>query len=400
MNKLLSYFIIVSFSLLPILSFGVNKTTPDSLENETYYFISNRDCAENNLVMYKARTNQSGISSCLIKGNFEIYGFNHMRKAEISVYNISNDELVGIYNTHPKTGNYLIILVPNVKYEFVVNTYGYAPFKKTVEIPSYASTDVFDDISTQKMVLTVDSNEISLGLNTWFVEEKEPTLFLLTVYDEENENNHHVELYEANEELLTQERKQLSETEFGNIDELLKSHAEAENKKPEQAAKAFLKKDYKTSGEIYSQLLSLDPDDELVNYRKGVSTYFTEQNKLKALPFLQKAENKPTIPYDVYYYLGMTYHSWADFDKAHKAFAAYKTKATPKEIEAQNINRLIENCINGKVIAQEQFDMRILNKNPLDLNKLVKGLPSALTTEKLSYKSTFLFKEKGKDADV
>ncbi|MCB9361755.1 MAG: PD40 domain-containing protein [Flavobacteriales bacterium] len=389
MKILLHYFIFISTFLSSILAFGETINFPDSLEKEAYYFISNRNCAENKLAMYKARTNQSGISSCLIKGNFEVKGFAHMRKAEISVYNISNDQLVGVYNTHPKTGNYLIILVPNVKYEFVINTYGYAPIKKVVEIPSYASTDVYDDISTQKMLLTVDSTKVKLSLNTLIVEEKEPTIFLLTVYDESNENNHHVELYEANEETPDEQRKQLSETEFGNIDELLKSQAEAESKKPEQAEKAFLKKDFKTASEIYSELLLLDPDDELVNYRKGVSMFFTKQNKLLALQYLKKAQNSSLVPYDVHYYLGMTYHSWADFDKAQKAFTTYKLKAKPNEIATHNIERLIENCVNGKTIAQEQFDMQILNKTPIDKDKLTKELPSALTSEKLTYKTDF-----------
>lgn len=386
------YFFCISFFLFsfPVISKGYYNNDKDSVEKEAYYFISNRETLEDKLAMYKARTNQSGISSCLIKGNFEIKGFPHMRKAEISVYNISNDQLVGIYNTHPKTGNYLIILVPNVKYEFVINTYGYAPLKKIVEIPSYASTDISDEISTQKMVLSTDSNQLNLSLNTWFIEEKEPTLFLLTVYDENNESNHHVELYEAKEETTIDfDRKQLSETEFGTIDELLQNHAEQESKKPEQAEKAFLKKDYETASNIYSQLLELDPSDPIANYRKGVSTFYTEHNKLKALPYLKKATEDNSIPYDVYYYLGIVYHAWADFDKAQKALKTYQTKAKPSEIEENNINRLIENCVNGKAIIQEQYDMQIINKTPIDINKLTKELPTSLVSEKLSYKTDF-----------
>lgn len=362
----------------------------DSLIKENYYFISNRETSGDKLAMYKARTNQSGISSCLIKGNFEIKGFPQMRKAEISVYNISTDQLVGIYNTNSKTGNYLVILVPNVKYEFVVNTYGYAPLKKIVEIPSYASTDISDEISTQKMVLSIDSTQLNLSLNTLFVEEKEPTLFLLTVYDENNETSHHVELYEAeNEDQIDFERKQLSETEFGTIDELLKNEAEQESKKPEQAEKAFLKKDYQTTINIYSQLLELDPNDPIYNYRLGIAIFYTEQNKLKALPYFKKAEAGQQIPYEIYYYLGIIYHSWADFDKAQKALTTYKTKAKPNEVSEKNIDRLIENCSSGKTIIQEQFDMEIVNKTPLDVEKLIKELPLSLTSEKLNYKTDF-----------
>ena len=371
-------------------SFSFQKTEQDTLKKNAYYFVSNRNApTDGSYTMYKARTNQSGISSTLIRGNFEISGSPQMRKAEISIYNISNDELVGVYNTNTKTGNYLVILMPNLKYEFVINAYGYAPIRKIVEIPGDASTNINDEISKQQITLTIDSSKVNLALNTWFVEEKEPTLFLLTVYDENNEDAHHVELYETNKVEEEKDRRQLTETDFGNIDELLKKQAEAENKKPELAEKAFLRKDYKVASEIYSELLNLDASDAIANYRKGVSIYHVEKNKLKALPFLQKAEKEAITPYDVFYYLGMTYHSWADFSKAEQAFNTYKTKAKPAEMDALKINRLIEYCANGKQIIQEQYDMFILNKTGIDIQKLTKELPTQLISDKFFEKTSF-----------
>lgn len=371
-------------------SFSFEKTGQDSLKKSAYYFVSNRNStSEGTYAMYKARNNQSGISSTVIRGNFEIKGFPQMRKAEISIYNISNDELVGVYNTNAKTGNYLVLLMPNLKYEFVINSYGYAPIKKVVEIPGSASTNINDEISKQQITLTIDSSKVNLALNTWFVEEKEPTLFLLSVYDENNEDSHHVELYEANEIEKEIDRRQLTETDFGNIDELLKTQAEAENKKPELAEKAFLKKDYKTASELYAELLHFDPSDAIFNYRKGVSMYYLEQNKLKALPFLLKAEQEIITPYDVFYYLGMTYHSWADFSKAEQAFNQYKLKAKAAEIEERKINRLIEYCLNGKQLIQDQYDMFILNKTGIDIQKLDKELPTRLISDKFFEKSSF-----------
>lgn len=279
--------------------------------------------------------------------------------------------------------------MPNLKYEFVINSYGYAPIKKIVEVPSYSSTNLNDEISKQQITMTIDSSNINLALNTWFVEEKEPTLFLLTVYDENNEDSHHVELYETNVLVEEKDRRQLTETDFGNIDELIKSQAEAENKKPEFAEKAFLKMDYKTASELYTELLNYDPYDAVSNYRKGVSLYHIEQNKLKALPFLRKAETQANTPYDVFYYLGMIYHSWADFVKAEQAFNTFKTKAKPTEIEGKNINRLIDYCLNGKQLIQDQYDMFILNKTGIDINKLTKELPTELTSSKFFEKTSF-----------
>ncbi|MBL4669172.1 MAG: PD40 domain-containing protein [Flavobacteriales bacterium] len=363
----------------------------DTTKSDVYYFVSNRSNEKGEYTMYKARTNHSGISSCLIKGNFEVEGFKHMRKAEISVYNISNDELVGIYNTNPVTGNYLVILAPNVKYEFVVNTYGYAPIKKIVEVPSFASTNVLEDVSTQKISLKMGDENVSLSLNTWIEEEKEPTLFLLTVYNEDEEESHSVELYQAEEgeSIEKLDRRKLKETDFGNIDELIKSHAEAESKKPELAEKAFLKKEYQIAISIYSQLLKLDGDDPVYNYRKGVALFYTNQNKLKALPFLKKAATAIETPYDVYYLMAKSYHLWADFSNAQVAYEKFKSKASEKEVKDLNINRLIENCINGKKLMGEQLDMRIVNKTPLFIEKLPKGYPSALVADKLMKKTKF-----------
>lgn len=272
----------------------------------------------------------------------------------------------------------------------MINAYGYAPIKKIVEVPSYASTKVLGVVSTQKISLKMDGKKVQLSLNTWIVEEKEPTIFLLTVYNQNQEETQSVELYQPTDELnIERGRRTLKETDFGSIDELIKSKADAENKKPELAAKAFEKEDYKTAIEIYSQLLKLDEDDPIYNYRKGVALYHTYQNKLKALPFLKKAALGKETPYNVHYLLGKSYHLWANFSKAQLSYQTYQKIATPKEVEKFNVTRLIENCKNGKKLMAEQLDMRIINKTAIIFDKLPKGYPIALTENKLMKKTSF-----------
>ncbi len=391
-NKLTLFILLVSLFCNEVAGSSC-VTKNDSTKSDAYYFVSNRQNTDGNYTMYKARTNQSGISSCLLKGNFEVEGFGQMRKAEIAVYNISNDELVGIYNTNSITGNYLVILAPNVKYEFVINAYGYAPIKRIVEVPSFASTNVLEDVSAQKILLKVDGENVDFSMNTWIIEDKEPTLFLLTVYNEDEEENHHVELYQPSEidfaDKADKDRRRLKETDFGNIDELIKSQAQSESKKPELAEKAFLKKEYRATIELYTQLLSLDGDDPVYNYRKGVALFHTNQNKLRALPFLKKSLSSDKTPYKVHYLMGRSYHLWSDFSKAQTAFEIFKSKATAKEIEELNILRLIENCKHGKELMTEQLNMQIINKTPLDIEKLPKGYPSALVEGKLQKKTSF-----------
>lgn len=365
----------------------------DSTGADAYYFVSNRDAKAGYYSLYKARTNNSGISSCLLRGNFEVKDFPHMRKAEITVYNLSNDKLAGIYNTNPVTGNYLIILMPNVKYEFVINTYGYAPIRKVVEIPHYASTNVNQEISTQKMMLNIDSTKVDVSLNTWIVEDKEPTIFLLTVYNENVKNIPEMRLYEASkeefDEITERDRRTFKETTYEDIDDLLKKQAEIEQKKPIEAEKAFKAKQYKKAINLYTDLLKLNPNNEIANYRKGVSIFYAENNKLKALPYLKKALNKPKTPYMVHYYLGKVYHLWSDFDKAHKQLLKFQKKATPKELTTLQIPLLINYCVNGKKLIADQLNMEVENKTSIDVKKLPKGYPEYLLGDKMKKKTAF-----------
>lgn len=388
--KVIKHLFIACFLLVNLTVFSKQLPNDSTAKQQVYYFISNRDAADGTFNMYKARTNQSGISSALVKGNFEVKGYPHMRKAEISVYNIATDELVGVYKTNPKTGNYLVILIPNVKYEFVINTYGYAPIKKIVEVPANASTNVLDNISTQTMLLNIDKEPVQLSVDNKFSEEKQPTLFLLTVYDENLDSQERVELYES--EIFDPEeenRREFKEIQFENIDDALKKQAELENKKPEIAEKAFLKKEYKTAVQLYKELLELDADDVMNNYKMGISTYFTEQNKIKALPYLLKAAYHTEVPYDVYYYLGKTYHHWADFAKAEEFFKSYQQKASEKEVSELNINQLIENCSYGKKFVQEQYNLEIIEKKPVSLSKINKLFPEGITKDNMMEKTAF-----------
>src|SRR5690606_3904215 len=102
-----------------------------------------------------------------------------------------------------------------------------------------------------------------------------------------------------------------------------------------------------------------------------------------------RALNGNNIPYDVHYYLGVIYHSWADFARAEIAFKKFKEKATPKELQALNIDRLLEFCNNGKIIVQEQYDMEIISKTTANISKLNKVFPEEINKDNLLEKTAF-----------
>src|ERR1700739_2849509 len=99
------------------------------------YFVSDRLCDDAKYDIFKVvpTTNPPGI--VIVRGHMEVLDDPKLKRAKINVYNASNNELVGIYNTNSYTGNYLLVLVPNVKYLFKVETEGYEHMKQIVEVP-------------------------------------------------------------------------------------------------------------------------------------------------------------------------------------------------------------------------------------------------------------------------
>lgn len=391
MKKLLLYGLFVFACLSSQITYASIEAKIDTTDKDSYFFVSNRNNTNGKYTMYKARENTSGISSCLIKGNFEVEDFTDMRQAEIVVYNLATDELVGIYNTNAVTGNYLMILELNVKYEFEITAYNHPPFIKTVEIPSFASTDISDAISSQKIYLKMQGEEIQFDLTTKIIEEKEPTLFLLTVYnDNQKQLKQHVELYQGeNLPEIVPGKTRLSETDFGDVKELIKSQVREKKKQLETADRAFQRKDYLNAIALYSTLMEEDKENPMFNYRKGVAIFYADENKLNALLFLQKAIKSPETPADANYFIGQSYHLSGVFSKAIDSYKRFKSQATVEELQNIDIEHLIENCINGIQLIGKQFDMHLINKSPIDINQIIEAYPPILVQDKLKEKTEF-----------
>jgi hypothetical protein len=391
MRKLLLHSLFVIAFLSTLTSFASIETRIDTSDSDSYFFVSNRNNSDGKYTMYKARENKSGISSCLIKGNFEVEDFTDMRQAEIVVYNLSTDELVGIYNTNPVTGNYLMVLDLNVKYEFEITAYNHPPFLKTIEIPSFASTDISDAISTQKIYLKMQGDDIQFDLTTKIIEENEPTLFLLTVYnDEEKQLKQHVELYQGkNLPEIDPSKTRINETDFGDVQELIKSEVREKNKQLEIAEKAFQRKDYKNTIALYTTLLEEEINNPLYNYRKGVALFYADENKLNALPFLTKAIKSKETPAKVYYFIGQAYHLSGVFSKASEAYKTFQTKSTQEEVTILDVPHLIDNCSSGIKLIGKQYDMLLINKTPTNIKEINTAYPSILVADKLKPKTEF-----------
>ncbi|HEY5916222.1 MAG TPA: OmpA family protein [Chryseolinea sp.] len=101
-----------------------------------------------------------------------------------------------------------------------------------------------------------------------------------------------------------------------------------------QSAKEFLKKggkqyeakDFENALQTYKAGLKLYPDDAKLNLQTGL-TYLSMPNKKESLTYLQTAFTlNPTVDDDIYYYLGLSYQSNAQYKSAQEFFAEYKRK--------------------------------------------------------------------------
>ena len=61
--------------------------------------------------------------------------------ASFAVYNTNNQEIVGIYNTNSNNGNFLMALMPCIKYEIVLECDGYKEHTAYITVPE--QTELF-----------------------------------------------------------------------------------------------------------------------------------------------------------------------------------------------------------------------------------------------------------------
>lgn len=103
-----------------------------------------------------------------------------------------------------------------------------------------------------------------------------------------------------------------------------------------QSAKEFLKKgealfvakQYQQALEVYQQGLKKHPKDARLNFRTGL-TYLSLPGRSESLRYLQAAyTTNPSVDENIYYYLGLSYQSNKQFQKALEFFNEHKKRHT------------------------------------------------------------------------
>lgn len=345
------------------------------------YFISNRLSDDDKFDVFKVTPGTQSPALIVVRGHMEIIGNPNEKKGKISVYNASNNDLVGIYNTNIYTSNYLLILAPNIKYLFKVEVSGYGTTEEIVEVP----LKIDYEICQQELKIKLNEKKKPvLMVNSFFADENEKVFYLKSTIDTTKINSEN--------ELANNEGYNKQTGKSGNastIDELVKKQLEEEKKKPEEALNAFKNNDFEKALALYSSLLKNDLGDPFVNYYYGVCLLKLDRNKAKAINSLLIASTVKEVPVDVFLYLGKAYHLSYLFQDAIKAFEQYKGRVKPYDFEGNNGPLYIKNCMNGSNLLNDQVNIEIVKRTPTQLENILANYNPDLINEKVRIKTDF-----------
>lgn len=121
---------------------------------------------------------------------------------------------------------------------------------------------------------------------------------------------------------------------------------------------------FRDAGNCYLKAYRYNPNCASLNYNIGLCYLFSDQ-KYEAIRYLAKAEKSdPFIAPDIKYLLGRAYHLTLEFDKAIFSYSDFLNRLgsdTRSAGTAELVNRLIEQCRNGKELVAKRHRVVISN---------------------------------------
>lgn len=130
----------------------------------------------------------------------------------------------------------------------------------------------------------------------------------------------------------------------------------------EKADALFDKGEYAAAGPLYSQLVSLSPQDFDLNFRYGTATIYSGEDKSKAIGYLKFAVQGPSTNVLAWYFLGRAYQLDYRFDDAIEAYQHFKGTADKKVLAKFPVDAMEQQCRNGKYLLSNLKDIEVLNK--------------------------------------
>ncbi len=120
---------------------------------------------------------------------------------------------------------------------------------------------------------------------------------------------------------------------------------------------------YPQARDYYLQAHQYNSENAELNYLIGVC-YLYSDDKYETIKYLRKAyDKKPKISPEIHYLLGRAYHLVLEFNKAIEEYNAF-LNALPDDEKASrgaSINKLVEECTNGKSIIENRKRVIITN---------------------------------------
>ena len=279
----------------------------------------------------------------IIKGHFMTTDSIPNFMASIAVYNTNNQEIVGIYNTNSNNGNFLMALMPGIKYEFVLECEGFKEHTAYITVPE--QTELFalrQNIRLKKE----DAFEI-LKVDNFFTKQ-------------EVENAPEYKLSKKDfvvENKTVKKRKTLPQL-----------HAESRKPNTEQqqllasAEQFFINKQYIKAIKQFEKVVPFVDLTAKQSYYYGKALYSVSRDFEKTLTHLEKAGIDKNTPYDVFYMLGKTNHYAYRFQRAVKAYEKYSQFASEKEVEIKDIPNEIGLSKFGKKLVNEPKPIEVISK--------------------------------------
>ncbi len=129
-----------------------------------------------------------------------------------------------------------------------------------------------------------------------------------------------------------------------------------------RAAELFEAGKFAEAYPLYSQLLSLKPNDPGYNFRFGATSLYAGVSKETALKHLNYALKKNCDDVRIWFYLGKAYHLNYDFTAAASAYRSYLDKLDPKEKNPLPAKRNLQMCEQGGKLLSNIRDVVVLEK--------------------------------------
>lgn len=118
---------------------------------------------------------------------------------------------------------------------------------------------------------------------------------------------------------------------------------------------------------VYAQLLSLDPRRPEYNYKYGATALYGDPGKREdAIKYLRFAVNKGNADPRAHYFLGRAYHLNYQFADAVSAYETFAEKASRKDLNEFDIERVIETARNGQNLLNRIKDITVLDRKQGD----------------------------------